>query len=366
MAALCDLDANGDARVAAQWSYEPYGDVIAAEHNIEAFPVQTLGHKGLFLNRLDNETNGPMSLGGSEAHRLVPFAHSLYHNRNRAYAPSLGRFLQQDPNQTAMSLLEGSYHGSAMGAAALSYSLEELYGDGMSLYQYVGSSPVSNSDPTGLFVGYDDLLMVGAGALRGGVEGMIGQYAENQNMDLDWATNWDTDDDWHSCSSNSWAELSFAMGFYAGLIEQVQDALMMKELEGLIVARARGGKGGGKLTESGARSVSGMSQLSDRHVYDSYYKARKGFDRHPGEGAHHLVERQMDGPWRRNTAGGGPAINVEARYHRSDIRVRFNEANRRYGGPRGLSKENAKKVVRYVYLGAPNLRKAAIDYIVGK
>ncbi len=53
MAALCDLDANGTARVAAQWSYEPYGDVIAAEHNIEAFPVQTLGHKGLFLDRLD-------------------------------------------------------------------------------------------------------------------------------------------------------------------------------------------------------------------------------------------------------------------------------------------------------------------------
>ncbi len=177
MAALCDLDANGTARVAAQWSFEPYGDVIAAEH-IHDFPVQTLGHKGLFLDRLDNPTNGPVSLGGNEAHRLVPFAHSLYHNRNRAYSPSVGRFLQQDPNQTAMSLLEGSYHGSAMGAAALSYSLEGLYTDGFSLYQYLGSSPVSRFDPTGLssdpFDMVDDYLATDAGAKRALMERITG------------------------------------------------------------------------------------------------------------------------------------------------------------------------------------------------
>ena len=71
-----DLDSNNEARLVAQWSYEPYGDVIAAEH-LHPFPAQTLGHKGLFMDRLDNETNAPSSSGDS-AHRLVPFAHSVY------------------------------------------------------------------------------------------------------------------------------------------------------------------------------------------------------------------------------------------------------------------------------------------------
>ncbi len=214
MAALCDLDANGTARVAAQWSYEPYGDVIAAEHNIEAFPVQTLGHKGLFLDRLDNTTNGPVSLGGTEAHRLVPFAHSLYHNRNRAYAPSLGRFLQQDTNQTAMSLLEGSYHGSAMGAAALSYSLEELYGDGFSLYGYNGNNPIGNSDPTGLSwrESYEGVILPVVDAVTGMVAGdlleilqgyvlmaeihsFVQGAAYDREEQMDWALDWDSSDD---------------------------------------------------------------------------------------------------------------------------------------------------------------------------
>ena len=176
---LFDLDSNNEARLVAQWSYEPYGDVIAAEH-LHPFPVQTLGHKGLFLDRLDNETNAPSSSGDS-AHRLVPFAHSIYHNRNRVYAPSLGRFLQQDPNQTAMGLLEGGYHDSSMGAAALAYSLEGLYGDGQNLYQYLGSSPVSRFDPMGLswdpFDMVDDYIAADIGA-RAAFLSQMGQDAK--------------------------------------------------------------------------------------------------------------------------------------------------------------------------------------------
>jgi hypothetical protein len=71
--------------------------------------------------------------------------------RNRAYAPGLGRFLQRDPNQTAMALAESAaMHGRGLGALSLAFDLEGLYGDGGNLYEYLGSNPWKRSDPLGL------------------------------------------------------------------------------------------------------------------------------------------------------------------------------------------------------------------------
>jgi len=134
LVALCDLgggDAGGGhARVVAQWTWDAYGDPVSADH-IHPFTLPRLGHKGLFLDRLDVGVDS----GGAELPRLVPFARVVYHNRNRAYAPSHGRFMQRDPNATAVALIEASAsHGSGMGAVALAFSMEDMYGDGMNLY----------------------------------------------------------------------------------------------------------------------------------------------------------------------------------------------------------------------------------------
>jgi hypothetical protein len=45
--------ASAHARVAAQWTYDAYGAVVAAEVFDAASPVNRCGHKGLFADRLD-------------------------------------------------------------------------------------------------------------------------------------------------------------------------------------------------------------------------------------------------------------------------------------------------------------------------
>lgn len=133
--------------VVRQWTYDAYGAVLTAEH-LGASLESHVGHKGLFVDRLDV---GVGDGTGAESPRLVPYAHTLYQNRNRSYSPSLGRFLQMDPNQTAMALLSTTAsHGQGIGAISIAFSMEGMYGDGLNLYQYLGSNPWTNSDPLGL------------------------------------------------------------------------------------------------------------------------------------------------------------------------------------------------------------------------
>ena len=153
----CLMDGGGDlvalvsvsgqsVSVVRQWTYDAYGAILTAE-DLGPSLVTHVGHKGLFVDRLDVGVEE----GGGESPRLLPYAHTLYQNRNRSYSPSLGRFLQPDPNQTAMALLSTTAsHGRGFGAISIAFSMEGMYGDGMNLYQYLGSNPWTNSDPLGL------------------------------------------------------------------------------------------------------------------------------------------------------------------------------------------------------------------------
>ncbi len=171
--ALCDNTndlVTGAPFVAAQWTYDAYGAVVSADH-LAAHPFMRAGHKGLFFERLDVGAADPAVPGAAamESPRLVPFAHAIVHNRNRAYNPQFGRFMQADPNAAGMSLLAtAAYSGRGMRAIAVAFDLQGRYGDGANLYQYLGSNPWRRFDPMGLswdpFDMVDEFLAEDAGS----------------------------------------------------------------------------------------------------------------------------------------------------------------------------------------------------------
>ncbi len=74
-----------------------------------------------------------------QAGRLDP-ATGLYQHRYRDDSPTLGRWLEQDPLR---------------------------YVDGMNLYNDVRNNPIGYTDPAGLYIGWDDAIFAGTGALLG-------------------------------------------------------------------------------------------------------------------------------------------------------------------------------------------------------
>jgi RHS repeat-associated protein len=103
-----------------RYAYSPYGErtVLDADWSADADGVSdvnnALGHQGLHL---DTES-------------------TLYYNRNRYYSPTLGRFTTRDP----------------LG-----------YVDGMSVYEYVASTPIRAYDPSGLACYVCDARLVTSG-----------------------------------------------------------------------------------------------------------------------------------------------------------------------------------------------------------
>jgi RHS repeat-associated protein len=133
--------------VLAQYDYDPYGQPIAAD-NLGAFGHNRIGHQGLFADRFDAD---------APAADLAVGAELLYYARNRDYQPRVGRWVQRDPNASGQPLVLGEFYGQFTPESLLPLDAEGLYGDGLSLYAYVGANPVIGSDPRGLFFGYADI-----------------------------------------------------------------------------------------------------------------------------------------------------------------------------------------------------------------
>jgi hypothetical protein len=127
------------------------------------------------------------------------------------YSPSLGRFLQRDPNATGQPVMLDAqwFHGRAPSTLVPGMDIEEHYRDGMNTYQYVKSNPLTNSDPLGLFVmpGPSDFI-------TGALQSLVEEYSMRLDFDVDWATDWNAADDWHSRLDNSWVTLAIGRGLY--------------------------------------------------------------------------------------------------------------------------------------------------------
>ncbi|MEM0466090.1 MAG: RHS repeat-associated core domain-containing protein [Candidatus Thermoplasmatota archaeon] len=97
-------DSNG--AIVERYLYEPYGETFITDNNGNPRIESAYGNRFMWTGQWYDATTG------------------LYHFYARSYSPSLGRWLQRDP----------------LG-----------YVDGLNLYQYVGSNPMSFIDPYGLW-----------------------------------------------------------------------------------------------------------------------------------------------------------------------------------------------------------------------
>jgi len=120
-----------DGDLAERYAYTPYGQrqVYKAVDEDDHFGTQAIPHTQPWTISSTDQPYGLCDVGHQGL--LHDKEIGLIHNRARTLHPRLGRFLQRDP----------------LG-----------YVDGMSLYEYVGSGPITSVDPGGLFPGLSVLF----------------------------------------------------------------------------------------------------------------------------------------------------------------------------------------------------------------
>lgn len=91
--------------VIERYTYDPYGKMTIRDNVGNVLAASTIDNAYLYSSRRYDDATG------------------LYYYRNRMYSPTLGRFMQRDP---------------------------EGYGDGMNVYAYVQLNPINFLDPYGL------------------------------------------------------------------------------------------------------------------------------------------------------------------------------------------------------------------------
>lgn len=101
-----------------------------------------------------------------------------YYVRARYYSPTLGRWLQQDPNRTGLVLSNNlRYHGVGPSVYIHSHPVSQ-FSDGPNAYLFVRANPISRRDSTGLF-SYSELAssMATQGAMGGMINGIASRFA---------------------------------------------------------------------------------------------------------------------------------------------------------------------------------------------
>jgi len=147
--------------VLEQYTYEPYGNLVAAEM-FHPHAMNRAGHQGLFFERFDGSYDDYTLFRVAQGTAFITGAKGLYYNRNRFYSPTLGRFTTRDPNETGAPILAAiAVNGSTLDIVLQFPNGEALFGDGLNQFEYLRSRPQGSTDPMGLFVGF--LSVAGAG-----------------------------------------------------------------------------------------------------------------------------------------------------------------------------------------------------------
>lgn len=229
-------DPNECARVYWRGGFEPYGAVLWSDNpdgqggtsGFYSAPPLRIGHKGLFVERLDAP---PVVWGYAHAQkRLIAGADLLVLMRNRAlpaYAgggdgdvgsiprgvAGLGRFLQPDPYATGVAVQPNLFGlGQAMYVPSpMTPDLESWTADALHAVAYARADPINCRDPSGLFIGgliglagtpaqldpyldYNDEVLNSSISLRQSMQSGWDAIAIMQQSDAEWALDWASDD----------------------------------------------------------------------------------------------------------------------------------------------------------------------------
>ena len=119
------------------YQYTPYGELSVHDGDYRPINASSVANPFTYTGRFHDVETG------------------LYYYRARHYHPSLGRFVQRDPDGQLTRSVEFSRAWPATGVAIAPSVLQTLwadeqYRDGAHLYQYVRTNPLTGTDPTGL------------------------------------------------------------------------------------------------------------------------------------------------------------------------------------------------------------------------
>jgi YD repeat-containing protein len=149
LVSVINRNSSGKGRVCAQYTYDPYGAVLTADHPVQHAYLR-IGHKGLFYDGWNEPLTNSILL--EERQVLRPNnADGVYHVRNRAFNPALGIWMQEDPNSSGEVLLDDiAFHGSRFLPYVPNPDLRARLAQSLSLFEYVGGNPPARIDPFGL------------------------------------------------------------------------------------------------------------------------------------------------------------------------------------------------------------------------
>jgi hypothetical protein len=149
-----------DAKVIRQYRYEPYGQFTAVEGlDTSAYSMDPItdspwyeqlyetfqGFQGRWHDAETITDNPAGNSAGTSVDLTGGYVFGV-----RDYGPHYARFNQRDPNEQGLMLVNVLASNGQTRTAFASIDPAMQYADGLSLYQFVGSNPLTNRDPSGM------------------------------------------------------------------------------------------------------------------------------------------------------------------------------------------------------------------------